>query len=124
MYRKSTGFEAPSKLMPRPRAVEFHARRYKKKKAQLSKMPRPCAVESHARRYKKRHNSRRCHGLAPWSLTLAPTKKRHNSRRCHGLAPWSLTLEVFGNELQSFSNKRESPRRKAGASANFVNVLL
>src|SRR5260370_12351293 len=40
-------------------------------------MPRPCAVESHARRYKKAHSvSPRCHGLAPWSLTLAATRKR------------------------------------------------
>src|SRR5437016_11073074 len=65
-------------------------------------MPRPCAVESHARRYKesthflplpdatalRRGVSRSplhkeaadflgCHGLAPWSLTLAATKKAH-----------------------------------------------
>jgi hypothetical protein len=61
-------------------------------------MPRPCAVESHACRYKRgtpafgdatalrRGVSRsllqerlagfgRCHGLAPWSLTLAATKE-------------------------------------------------
>src|SRR6266404_519235 len=79
-------------------------------------MPRPCAVESHARHYKKHTHSlsSRCHGLAPWSLTLAATKTTHRknlsalrrgvsrsplqkqpqpkSLRCHGLAPWSLTL--------------------------------
>src|SRR6266851_4505915 len=105
-------------------------------------MPRPCAVESHARRYKNKppQKSLRCHGLAPWSLTIAATKttpakisqmprpcavesharhykhtphknfpdatalRRGVSRsplqthppqkfpRCHGLAPWSLTL--------------------------------
>src|SRR6266699_1945368 len=39
-------------------------------------MPRPCAVESHARHYnnKPSQKSLRCHGLAPWSLTLAATK--------------------------------------------------
>src|SRR6266404_9964308 len=42
-------------------------------------MPRPCAVESHARHYKKHTHSlsSRCHGLAPWSLTLAATKTTH-----------------------------------------------
>src|SRR6266851_4102569 len=63
--------------MPRPCAVEPHARRYKEKAAELSgdatalrrgasrsllqntservlRMPRPCAVEAHARRYKER----------------------------------------------------------------------
>src|SRR6266404_2186456 len=57
----------------------------------------------------------RCHGLAPWSLTLAATKRLAKTRkmpppcavesharryktdsqrlvRCHRLAPWSLTL--------------------------------
>src|SRR5258708_5263460 len=37
-------------------------------------MPRPCAVACHVRGYKKPRNSQRCHGLAPWSLTLAATK--------------------------------------------------
>jgi len=37
----------------------------------LKLMPRPCAVEIHARGYKeKSHNSFRCHGLAPRSFTL------------------------------------------------------
>src|SRR6266404_9585205 len=57
-------------------------------------MPRPCAVESHARHYKNNppQKSLRCHGLAPWSLTLATTKTATDLLRCHGLAPWSLTL--------------------------------
>src|SRR5438445_281298 len=69
--------------MPRPCAVESHARHYKnnprknlsdatalrrglsrsplqKTAPNLSQMPRPCAVESHARRYK--NNPSRCHG--------------------------------------------------------------
>src|SRR6266850_851203 len=98
-------------------------------------MPRPCAVETHARSYKVHAILCRCHGLAPWRLTLAATKstqfsadatalRRGDSRsqlqsprnslqmprpcavetharsykvhailcRCHGLAPWRLTL--------------------------------
>src|SRR6266404_6035751 len=37
----------------------------------LFQMPRPCAVESHARRYQSALSfpDTRCHGLAPWSLT-------------------------------------------------------
>src|SRR6266566_4214445 len=93
--------------MPRPCAVESHARRYttnpltswdatalrrgvsrsplqKQTLTKISQMPRPCAVESHARRYKNNpsQKSLRCHGLAPWSLTLATTKT--NPSRCHG----------------------------------------
>src|SRR5882672_7111960 len=102
------------------------------------RMPRPCAVEAHARGYKRtfmrfadatalrRGGSRSqlqknvqeicgCHGLAPWRLTLAATKERSGDLRmprpcaveaharsykrtfreicgCHGLAPWRLTL--------------------------------
>src|ERR1700730_11064064 len=38
-------------------------------------------------------NLKRCHGLAPWSFTLAATKKGHGGLwRCHGLVPWSFTL--------------------------------
>src|SRR6266403_1057136 len=40
--------------MPRPCAVEFHARGYRESCPTLSQMPRPCAVEVHARRYKSR----------------------------------------------------------------------
>ncbi len=40
-------------------------------------MPRTCAVEAHARGYKNRSEGLcRCHGLAPWRLTLAATKTR------------------------------------------------
>ncbi len=48
-------------------------------------MPRPCAVEPHARRYNKSYPRSRCHGLAPWSLTLAvttsPTSEKCSSAR-------------------------------------------
>src|SRR6266404_1382342 len=69
-----------------------------RKATQLSKMPRPCAVESHARAYKERHttlqdatNLRR--GVSRSRLQGKP----HNSLRCHGLAPWSFTLDAVGN---------------------------
>src|SRR6266404_5936968 len=104
-------------------------------------MPRPCAVEVHARCYKESHRAtfwdatalRRggsrsllqgksprnflgCHGLAPWRFTLAAKKSRRatswdatalrrggsrswlqeksprNFLGCHGLAPWRFTL--------------------------------
>jgi len=39
-------------------------------------MPRPCAVEVHARRYKERlaKGGVGCHGLAPWRFTFAATR--------------------------------------------------
>src|SRR6266404_5791021 len=38
-------------------------------------MPRPCAVELHVRGYKERlARDCGCHGLAPWSFTLAATE--------------------------------------------------
>src|SRR6266704_2150532 len=78
--------------MPRPCAVS-RSPLQKQPTAKLSQMPRPCAVESHARHYKKPPLIfLRCHGLAPWSLTLATTKTATDLLRCHGLAPWSLTL--------------------------------
>src|SRR5205823_2742072 len=37
-----------------------------------------------------------CHGLAPWSLTLAVYSRPFGAQTgCHGLAPWSLTLAVY-----------------------------
>src|SRR6266850_2438195 len=77
-------------------------------------MPRPCAVEAHARGYKRtfrrfadamalrRGGSRSqlqknvqeicgCHGLAPWRLTFAATKERSGDF-VDGLASWRLTF--------------------------------
>src|SRR5262245_7990299 len=48
-------------------------------------MPRPCAVELHARRYSTRLAfATRCHGLAPWSFTFDATQRsshRHKMPR-------------------------------------------
>src|SRR6266404_5395196 len=87
----------------------------------LSGMPRPCAVEVHARGYTKAGEfSPGCHGLAPWRFMLAATQKLENSLRdvtalrrggscsrlhkswrtlsgCHGLAPWRFTLAATQN---------------------------
>src|SRR5258705_323151 len=76
-----------------------------KKPQHLSEMPRPCAVEFHARGYKKSRNIlERCHGLAPWSFTLNARGNIHQeceapqnlsaaflvaaSVRLHGARPW------------------------------------
>src|SRR5581483_4102554 len=40
----------------------------------LFSMPRPCAVVPHASFYQDGYFSFRCHGLAPWCLTLASTR--------------------------------------------------
>src|SRR6266478_3176893 len=42
---------------------------------------------------------------------------------CHGLAPWRLTF-IACNWPLSFSSKRESPRRKAVASAKPFSTYL
>src|SRR5258705_467607 len=77
--------------MPRPCAVEAHARGYKLAQTIALQMPRPCAVEAHARGYK-----------------LAQTIALQMPRPC---AVASQTV------LGSFcSSERETPRRKAVAS--------
>src|SRR5258705_5760816 len=89
-------------------------------------MARLCAVETHVGDYKKAvRNFPRCHGLAPWRLTLGTTRKAvetfrdatalrrggsrwglqescRNSPRCHGLAPWRLTLGTTGKAVDTF----------------------
>jgi len=66
-------------------------------------MPRPCAVVIYAGSYTKRVLiSRRCHGLAPWSITLVATRREFLSQaQCHGLAPWSFTLVATRREFLS-----------------------
>jgi len=36
-----------------------------------------------------------CHGLVPWSFTLAATNPKPNLFGCHGLVPWSFTLAAI-----------------------------
>src|SRR6266851_150609 len=59
-------------------------------------MPRPCAVESHARRYQLLGHTP---PLPPDATALRRGVSRSpliktslHSSRCHGLAPWSLAL--------------------------------
>jgi len=81
----------------------------------------------------------RCHGLAPWSFTMAPTDTQPNPSRCHGLVPWSFTMaptktrnlilpDATGlsrgvSRLQLDSVKREPPRDKPVASGACVSRL-
>jgi len=129
--------------MPRPCAVEVHARCYKTNPQNFLEMPRPCAVEPHACRYKTNpQNFLGCYGLAPWSLTLAATKKkprnflgdatalrrggltlaarkkkpRKFSGGCHGLAPWSLTLAARRKQPRKFVGDATALRRGASRS--------
>src|SRR6266850_7047002 len=45
-------------------------------------MPRACPVESHVRCYTRQsQNEKRCHGLAPWSLTFAATQGKARMKR-------------------------------------------
>src|SRR6266404_5028301 len=111
---------------------------------QRLRMPRPCAVEAHARGYKV-SSVCGCHGLAPWRLTLAATRSaafadatalcRGGSRSrlqrkvssvcgCHGLAPWRLTFIAEAQALLTKSIKRETPRRKAVASGSGAAFFL
>src|SRR5258705_270082 len=73
-------------------------------------MPRPCAGESHARCYKRDSPLTRCHGLVPWSLTLAATKEARPSQDatalCRGVSRLLLQKRAltFLPPLNIFSN--------------------
>src|SRR5882724_10916348 len=121
--------------MPRPCAVESHARTYKESRSTLQDATALRRGVSRSQLQRKPHNSLRCHGLAPWSLTLAATKKAAQLSKMPRLAPWSFTHDAFGNYRLSSainvslhgtrpwhpqnpsdffcSRERESPRRKA-----------
>src|SRR4030095_271926 len=104
-------------------------------------MPRACPVELHVRCYKghESQNFTRCHGLAPWSFTLAATKDMSHrisqdatglprgasrsllqenrfqgvllapSVRLHGTSPWHLVRSL---KRPRCSSEREAPRDK------------
>jgi hypothetical protein len=129
-----------------------------KEAVELSGMPRPCAVEAHARDYKKKpRNSLECHGLAPWRLTLATTRRsrgtfwdatalrRGGSRsrlqeeaaELSGM-PRPCAVEAHARGYKNVSKgcgpaeaqgpvaksiKRETPRRKAVASQGVGSCL-
>src|SRR6266404_3616029 len=99
--------------MPRPCAVEAHARGYNERSAafadatalrrggsrsrlqgqQRLRMPRPCAVEAHARGY----NERSAAFADATALRRGGSRSRLQRKvssvcGCHGLAPWRLTF--------------------------------
>jgi hypothetical protein len=94
-----------------------------------SEMPRPCAVEFHARGYNNPSEEVfcGCHGLVPWSFTLAATIIRQKkffvdaTALCRGGSRFLLNQSLKG---LSCSSKRETPRRKAVASLKVLRVFL
>src|SRR6266478_3701631 len=68
-------------------------------------MPRPCAVESHAHRYKRQSEefsdaTALCRGVS--RSPLQKTVRRVFG--CHGLVPWSLTLAATKDNSEGFSD--------------------
>src|SRR6266446_401542 len=61
--------------MPRPCAVETHARGYKESSAAFADATALCRGASRSRLQRKVSSVCGCHGLVPWKLTLAVTKK-------------------------------------------------
>ena len=79
-------------------------------------MPRPCAVETHARCYKEgAEKFCGCHGLVPWRVTLAAIIVAAESFcRCHGLC--AVEAHVSHEVKRQLRHQRETPRHKAVAS--------
>src|SRR6266404_1304756 len=81
-------------------------------------MPRPCAVEAHARGYK-----RTVRRFADATALRRGGSRSHLQKNveeicgCHGLAPWRLTLIAKAQEFIAKNFKRETPRREAVASS-------
>jgi hypothetical protein len=80
-------------------------------------MPRARPVESHARRYKHNYKfSSRCHGLVPWSLTLA-AKLSLTRFQTEGLAVHLI------KRCRASSSERDAPRGKPEASSEILWLL-
>src|SRR6266566_4873682 len=111
--------------MPRPCAVETHARGYKERSAAFADATVLCRGDSRSRLQRKVSSVCGCHGLVPWRLTFIAKALRHYSPKAssvslHGARPWHL------GEGRSFicSRERESPRRKAVASGRVAQLYL
>jgi len=94
-----------------------------KKGQQRLRMPRPCAVETHARGNKERSAAfadatALCRGESRSRLQ----RKVSSVCGCHGLAPWRLTLIAEAQTLVTKSHKRESPRGKPVASGRVAQL--
>ena len=88
-------------------------------------MPRPCAVETHARGYKETSGrfadaTALCRGGSRLVLKLRSSIPKAPSVKLHGASPWHL------RELCIFlcSRERESPRPKAVASVCVFTQVL
>src|SRR5436190_21122676 len=112
----------------------------KRVSSKLFKMPRPCAVEFHARCYKESffetlqdatalrrgvsrsllqreflRNSSRCHGLAPWSFTLAATK-RVSSKLFKMPRPCAVEFHVCCYKESFFETLQDATALRRGVS--------
>ncbi len=87
-------------------------------------MPRPCAVEIHARGYKKPALTLEDATALRRGVSRSPLQKNvQEIWGCHGLAPWRLTFIAEGHALNTKSSKRETPRCKAVASWRVVELF-
>src|SRR6266404_886113 len=88
-------------------------------------MPRPCAVEAHARSYKKNvEEICGCHGLVPWRLTLVAKAQEFIAKNFKRETP--RREAVASSRVVPFlrSGERETPRREAAASSRVVRIFL
>src|SRR6266513_2971184 len=116
----------------------------KRVSSKLFKMRRPCAVEFHARCYKESffetlqdatalrrgvsrsllqreslRNSSRCHGLAPWSFTLAAIK-RVSSKLFKMPRPCAVEFHVCCYEESFFETLQDATALRRGASRSLL----
>ena len=145
MFRDPPRIEASQSLwqggLRMPRALRRGGSRSLLQRASRGglRMPRPCAVEVHARGYKERlAGDCGCHGLAPWRFTFAATKnvprgitdatalRRGASRSRLKMGPEGIAegRGLLRGLRWGFSGERETPRRKAVASERFLRVVL
>jgi nitroreductase len=85
-------------------------------------MPRPCAVETHARDYKKAVETRR----DATALRRGDSRSRlqescRNFPRCHGLAPWRFT---FATTRKAVETLRDAMALRRGGSRSPLQEKL
>jgi len=78
--------------MPRPCAVESHARSYKYVRMGLADATALCRGESRSQLQNTSELVLRCHGLVPWRVTRGYKIRQDGFSGCHGLVPWRVTL--------------------------------
>src|SRR5438046_1697211 len=86
------------------------------KQQETPRMPWPCAVEFHASRYKNSFSpSLRCHGLVPWSFTLARTK-RVSSKLFKMPRPCAVEFHVCCYKETFFETLQDATALRLGVS--------